>query len=127
MNNGDVELDRNGVDGSVCFTAANSFHVRRLRNDKRRDEAHFHLSRKRVKSPARKAHKKGNNEEFGVGKIPSFVSAKLDKSTKLPSQPNGKFSGKVGKLGVGALRCTPEGKRRRRSRLVEPVDLHSSG
>ncbi|XP_024027056.1 condensin-2 complex subunit H2 [Morus notabilis] len=126
VNNGDVELERSGVDcQSLCYTTANPFHIRLLSHDKGREEACFRLSRKRVKSPARKSSRKGGNENFGIdkSKSPSVDSSNLLGSRETPSQPNGKFSVKK----IGALRCTPEGKKRRRSRLVEPVDLHSAG
>ena len=107
---------------SVCFTAVNPFHVRLLKHDKRRGEAEFRLSRKRVKSPTKKVSRKGENETFKTEKSPSVDASKLHKSMEMSSQPNCKFSVKVGK--INGLRCTPDGKKRRRSRLV---DLHSAG
>ncbi|KAF4355639.1 hypothetical protein F8388_013056 [Cannabis sativa] len=115
VNNGDVELDRSGVNGgSVCHTAANPFHVRLLRQDKKREETQFRLSRKRVKSPKVK-HRNGENENLRRKKS-SVDTSKL--------QPNCKFSVQDGK--INGLRCTPD-RKKRRSRLVEPVDLHSAG
>ncbi|PON62007.1 Condensin-2 complex subunit H [Parasponia andersonii] len=124
VNNGDADLDRSGVNGdSVCHTAQNPFRVRLLSHDKRRGETQLRLSRKRVKSPTKKARRKGYSEKFGTDKSPSVDASKLHRSTEMPSPPNCKFSVKVGK--IGGLRCTPDGKKRRRSRLVEPVDVHS--
>jgi hypothetical protein len=45
------------------------------------------------------------------------------KRVKSPIRKRGTRPGKNG----GTSRCTPEGKKRRRSRLVEPADLHSAG
>lgn len=119
VNNGDVDLDRPGVDGDpVCYTAANPFHVRLLNHDKRREQTQFRLSKRRVRSPARKPCRKGNNEKFGTEESPSIDTSKVHRSMELPSQPSCKFSVKVGE--IGGLRCTPDRKKRRRSRLVEP-------
>ncbi|KAM0962684.1 hypothetical protein ACFX14_021797 [Malus domestica] len=125
VNNGDVELNRSGVDGeSVCYTAANPFHVQLLRHDKRREQTGFRLSRKRVKSPLRKASRNVDNGNTGTEKSPSVKSSsKARKSTETSPQINGKLPVKVGN--VGGKRCTPEAKRRRKSRFVGPVDLHS--
>ncbi|XP_011010877.1 PREDICTED: condensin-2 complex subunit H2-like [Populus euphratica] len=46
-------------------------------------------------------------------------------SKKRVKSPIRKGGPKLGKN--GNTRCTPEGKKRRRSRVVEPVDLHSAG
>ncbi|KAL5782251.1 hypothetical protein ACOSP7_007280 [Xanthoceras sorbifolium] len=117
VNNGDVDLERRGVEGEfVCYTAVNPFHVRLLNYQKRRVKTRFRLSKKRVKSPTGKVSTKGDrNKSPTVSPSSEYGS----------SQPNCKFSVKLGK--VSGVRCTPESKRRRRSRIVEPVDLHSSG
>ncbi|VVA37149.1 PREDICTED: condensin-2 complex subunit H2 [Prunus dulcis] len=127
VNNGNVELDRSGVDGeSVCYTAVNPFHVRLLKHDKRREDAGFRLSRKRFKSPLSKACGKVDKDNTGTAKSPIVKSSsKVHKSTEASSQINGKSPVKLGK--VSGIRCTPEPKRRRKSRFVEPVDLHSAG
>ncbi|XP_021291120.1 condensin-2 complex subunit H2 [Herrania umbratica] len=126
VNNGDVDLDRSGVHSeSVCYSAVNPFHVQLLKHDKRRVETQFRMSKKRGKSPLRKEPSKGDWNKSSPEKSPSV---KLDSdygSTKLSSQPNCKLSVKLGQF--GGVRCTPEAKRRRSSRLVEPVDLHSAG
>ncbi|XVF38754.1 hypothetical protein REPUB_Repub20aG0129000 [Reevesia pubescens] len=119
VNNGDVDLDRSGVHGeSVCYTAVNPFHVRLLKNDKRRVETQLPMPKKRGKKPT-----KGDRNKSSPEKCPS-INSDSDFGSKKLSQPNCNFSVKLGKF--GGVRCTPEGKRRRRSRLVEPVDLHSA-
>ncbi|TQE06583.1 hypothetical protein C1H46_007825 [Malus baccata] len=126
VNNGDVELDRSGVAGeSFCYTAVNPFRVWLLRHDKKREETGFRLSRKRVQSPLRKASRKVDNGNTETEKSSSVKSSsKAHKSTGT-SLINGKLPMKVGN--VGGKRCTPEAKRRRKSRFVEPVSLHSAG
>ncbi|XP_030975722.1 condensin-2 complex subunit H2 isoform X1 [Quercus lobata] len=127
VNNGDVDLDRSGVDGkSICYTAVNPFHVRLLSHDKKQEEKQFRFSKKRAKSPIGKECAKSNRNKPGKDKSPANDSSSKEyKSTEGSSQPNCKFSVKLGK--ISGVRCTPEGKRRRRSRLIEPVDLHSAG
>ncbi|CAL5337900.1 unnamed protein product [Camellia sinensis] len=127
VNNGNVDLERGDVaDGEViCYTAVNPFYVRLLSHDKRQD-VQLRSSKKRAKSPTRKGFIKGDRDKSGREKHPAVnLSASGSPSTSMSSQLNCKFSLKLGK--VGNIRCTPEGKRRRRSRLVEPVDLHSTG
>lgn len=115
VNNGDVDLDRSREDGDpVCYTAVNPFHIQLLNHEKKQEQTQFQLSKKRIKSPSRKGSSKARRERSPTIN-PSPVS----------SQQNFKLSMKLGK--VGGVRCTPEGKRRRRSRFVEQVDLHSSG
>ncbi|XP_004296865.1 PREDICTED: condensin-2 complex subunit H2 [Fragaria vesca subsp. vesca] len=127
VNNGNVELDRGVVDGGhpVCFTAANPFHVRLLKHDRRRVETGFRLSRKRVKSPLRKACKKLDSDKNGIEKSPSVKSpTKIRKSTRTSTPTNCKLS--AGKNGVTGR--SPDAKRRKSSRFVEPLDdLHSPG
>lgn len=121
VNNGDVDLDRRGEQSeSICFTAVNPFYVRLLNHERKRGETQFRLPKKRLKSPSRKGPSKGDREKSPIDNPSSGYG-----SSAVSSQPSCNFSMKLGKL--GGVRCTPEGKRRRRSRLVEPVDLHSSG
>lgn len=124
VNNGNVELDRNGGQ-PVCFTASNPFHVRLLRHDKRRVETGFRLSRKRVKSPLRKSCRKVDSDKNATEKSPSLkLSPKVHKSTKTSTPTNCKLS--AGKNGI--IGRSPNAKRRKSSRFVEPVDdLHSPG
>ncbi|KAK1591031.1 hypothetical protein Q3G72_001131 [Acer saccharum] len=120
VNNGDVDLDRkSGVDNEfVCYTAVNPFHVRLLNHQKKREKTQFRLSKKRAKSPTRKVYTKGDRNKSSREKSPTMSPF----SENELSQPNGKFSVKLGK--ISGVRCTPESKRRRRSRIVEPVNLH---
>ncbi|GMJ12239.1 hypersensitive to excess boron 2 [Hibiscus trionum] len=124
VNNGDVGLDRSGVHGeeSVCYTAVNPFHVRLLKHDKRRVE--LRMPKKRVKSPLSKKRTKGDRNMSSPETCVPVNSDSVYGSAKLSSQQNCKSSVKLGKF--GSVRCSPESKRRRRSRLVEPVDLQSA-
>ncbi|KAF2289149.1 hypothetical protein GH714_029119 [Hevea brasiliensis] len=125
VNNGDIDLQRSGASGnSICYTAANPFHIRLLSHDKRREQNQFRLSKKRVKSPITKGSGKGSGDKFGRLTSSRVNSSSQGESTVLPSQVNCKFSVKLGN--VSGVRCTPEGKRRRRSRIVEPIDMHST-
>lgn len=126
MNNGEVELEKSGGHGeSVCYTALNPFHVVRRLSHEKKQKAQFQLPRKRVKSPTKKACTEVLGENCETSKSRSLKSAsKVYRSTEMGLQPNCKFSVKVGK--IGTVCCTPDGKRRRRSRVVEPVDLHSA-
>lgn len=113
VNNRDVDLDRVGLDAEpVCYSGVNPFYVRLLSREKSQGKMQFQLPKKRVKSPVKKVRGKSTREE----------SPTINSSS---SKPNCKFSMKLGKM--GSARCTPESKRRRRSRLLESVDLHSSG
>ncbi|XXG84313.1 hypothetical protein AAC387_Pa10g1852 [Persea americana] len=127
VNNGDVDLDRGDSRAeSVCYTAENPFFIRLLRQGKRQ-EMQLRTSKKRIKSPLRKGHLKDQENRPPPGEKPRLISSSsVLTSPGKSSHSNGKFSVKIGKGNV--LRCTPEGKRRRRSRLViEPVDLQSAG
>lgn len=114
MNNGDVDLDRSRVDGeSVCYSAVNPFHVQLLKHDNRRAENQLQKPKKRRKSPSSKESRKADRSKSSP-----------EKCAKLSSQRNCKYSVKLGKF--GGVRCSPDGKRRRRSGYVEPMDLHSA-
>lgn len=122
VNNEDVNLDRGGTDGeSVCYTDANPFYIKLLNRDKRREEVQLRSTKKRAKSPTKKECTKGNRDKSEIENRPPVSSSS---TTALQPQPNCKFSVKLGK--INPIRCTPERKRRRRSRIAEPVDLHSS-
>lgn len=126
VNNRDVDLERNGVDGgSVCYTAVNPFHVRLLKHDKKREDVQLRLSKKRAKSPIKKPSLKGEKSKGGRGKSPTISSSREYGPTGLSPPANCKFSVKLGK--VSALKLSPEAKRRRRSQYIEPVNLHSAG
>ncbi|KAL3505699.1 hypothetical protein ACH5RR_031081 [Cinchona calisaya] len=119
VNNGDVELEKSGLDGqSICYSVENSFNVHLLQNEKRNNLAPPQLSKKRAKSPKRLCSK-GERIKPGKENRPiANVSSPMSTSTC-------RFSVKLGKPGL--TKCTPEGKKRRKSRFVEPVNLHSTG
>ncbi|RZB64707.1 Condensin-2 complex subunit H2 isoform B [Glycine soja] len=122
VNNGDVTLERNGVDGSVCCTSVDPFHVRLLKqSSKEGDNAQLRLPKKRAKSPTKKPSTKGDKNKTVREKSPA--SSRYG-STGVSPPTNCKFSVKLGK--VSAMK-SPEAKRRRRSQYVEPVNLHSAG
>ncbi|KAF6173816.1 hypothetical protein GIB67_003817 [Kingdonia uniflora] len=127
VNNGNVSLDR-GESGSnsLCYSAANSFRVRLLRHNKRREEVQLRSSKKRVKSPMRKHRAQGDSDKLSIAeKITSTTPSSLVSTSSVNSpQQIGKYSVKLGKV---TTRCTPEGKRRRKSRLAGPVDLQTAG
>ncbi|KAK9076088.1 hypothetical protein SSX86_004421 [Deinandra increscens subsp. villosa] len=105
VNNGNVELLKGGSPGElVCYTSENPFHVRLLSN-KKRAEVHLKSANKRPKAQLQKGKE---NHGLAAG-----------------SPSSSQMSVKVGKV-VG-IRCTPDGKRRRRSRLVDPDGLNSAG
>ncbi|XP_065863696.1 condensin-2 complex subunit H2 [Euphorbia lathyris] len=116
VNNGDVNLERREeTSNSTCFTATNPFYVHLLNREKRPNAMQFRFSKKRVKSPRMKGFDKGSGETSPLLNPHSQNGFKV-----LPSQPNCKVSPKLGKISGG--RCTPDRKRRRRSRFVEAVD-----
>lgn len=117
VNNGDVGLERGGVRESTCYTAANPFSVRLLRRDYGREKMQFQSSKKRGKSPI---HNQYCRKEKNKGKT---VQTAADSS---PSEPDSgsRFSLKLGK--VNGTRCTPESKKRRKSRLVVTTDLRTA-
>ncbi|CAK9312377.1 unnamed protein product [Citrullus colocynthis] len=54
VNNGDVELEKNGVDGeSICYTSVNPFHIRLICHEKRVEKTRHQTSRKRSVSPCK--------------------------------------------------------------------------
>lgn len=110
MNDGNVDLQRDTSSNElVCHTSTNPFSVTLINRDKR-EETESRWARKRLKSPLKKVSKRGK---------PCVVNDASHSNS--PSQ-SGKFSVKLGKGNV--IRCTPEGKRRRRSaRFAEPFDL----
>lgn len=108
MNNGDVELGR--IDSGcepICYTAENPFHVHLLRDKKHSsDELKPELSKKSANSPKRRT--KGaaaGKENCQVGNVSSPITSS-----------SCRFSIKLGKPSI--TRCTPEGKKRRKSRFI---------
>ncbi|XP_022636105.1 condensin-2 complex subunit H2 isoform X2 [Vigna radiata var. radiata] len=141
VNNGEVALERNGIDGkSVCYTSVNPFHVKLLKHGKEREDAQFALPKKRAKSPKKPSTKgdknktereksstknhstKAHKNKFEREKSPT---SRRNGSTGVSPPTNCKLSVKLGK--VSAIKLSPEAKRRRRSHYVEPVNLHSAG
>ncbi|CAN4104694.1 unnamed protein product [Withania somnifera] len=117
VNNGDVGLERGEVCESTCYTAANPFSVRLLRHANGREKKQFQSSKKRVKSPI---HNQYSEKEKNKGKT---VQAAVGSSPSGPDSGCG-FSLKLGK--VNGTRCTPESKKRRKSRLVVAPDLRTA-
>ncbi|KAK9146974.1 hypothetical protein Sjap_006877 [Stephania japonica] len=124
VNNRDVDLERNESCGdSVCHTAVNPFHVQLINPDKKKQkEVKFCSSKKRSKSPSSRDHiqhgKSKASGKNGASVVQSFTG--LNSSLNSP-RSNGRYSVRLEK--VSAMRYTPQGKRRRRSGLVEHVDL----
>ncbi|KAK3016355.1 hypothetical protein RJ639_005739, partial [Escallonia herrerae] len=129
VNNGNVDLERGGADGeSTCYTAMNPFYVRLCRHVKRREAVQLRSAKKRAKSPIMsKGYCRVERGNSGKENRPVISSSAIGSTSMgMTPQTNCKFSPKLGK--VGGVRCTPEGKRRRRSlRGVGPVNLQSSG
>ncbi|KAJ0966915.1 hypothetical protein J5N97_023832 [Dioscorea zingiberensis] len=114
VNNGDVELQRSQSSDKVfCYTSTTPFHIRLLKKC-RGEEPVIRLAKKRVKSPLKKRGRKSSLS-------PKEASLPL----KSPQQNVSRSSVKHAKN--SAIRCTPDGKRRRRSRLIDPVDYLSAG
>ncbi|XAR48686.1 hypothetical protein NMG60_11031584 [Bertholletia excelsa] len=127
VNDGNVDLERGGADSEfICYTATNPFYVQLLSHEKRQQEVQLRSSKKRAKSPTKKPRIKARRIKSGREKRSAVSSPPSGSTSMIVSPPlNCKFSVKLGK--VNGIRCTPEGKRRRRSPLVEPLDLHSAG
>lgn len=118
VNNGDVGLDSNiSIAEAFCYSAENPFYVRLLRNEKLSNDLPPQLSKKRAKSP----------KEFNRGaKLKLGKENRLVGSVSPAASPSAcRFSLKLGKSGV--TKCTPEDKKRRKSRYVEPLNLLSPG
>lgn len=107
-------MERGGIGESTCYTAANPFSVRLLKHDKGKEKMQFQSSKKRGKSPV-------HNQSSGKGKNKGkTVQAGVDSSP--PGADSGsRFPLKLGK--VNGTRCTPENKKRRKSRIAVTSDL----
>ncbi|XP_049363815.1 condensin-2 complex subunit H2 isoform X2 [Solanum verrucosum] len=114
VNNGDVALERGDVCESTCYTAANPFSVQLLRHGNGREEMQFQSSKKRVKSPM---HNQNIRKEKNKGKA---VHAAVDSSPSGPDSDS-RVPLKLGK--VNGTRCTPESKKRRKSRIALASDV----
>lgn len=122
VNNGEVELEKRGVDGeSICYTSVNPFHVRLTHHDIRPDKTQHQMLRKQSTSSSKSENGSSDNVRHINHKSSHDNNTLKQSRTRDLSQQNRKLPGKLGK--VGSLRTTPEGKRRRRSRFAEPVDL----
>ncbi|KAG9154601.1 hypothetical protein Leryth_017350 [Lithospermum erythrorhizon] len=115
VNNGDVDLEKGSSHPElVCYTAMNPFHVRLLKHDKKKVNVKPLFSKKRTITPPKKGHQRGVKHKSGKENQP--VNTPPSKSVS-----SCRFSVRVGKS--GSTRCTPESKRRK-MRIVEPVDIH---
>uniref|UniRef100_A0A803LS76 Condensin-2 complex subunit H2 n=1 Tax=Chenopodium quinoa TaxID=63459 RepID=A0A803LS76_CHEQI len=124
VNDRKVDLDRStSTNDSFCYTAVNPFHVRLLSHAKGPKKMQFQMSKKRQKSPIKRGCNKDKIDR--LSRHPSTISSpsSRSKSRSILAQPNCKYSLKLEKGGLG---CTPDGKRRRRSRVTESVDLNSA-
>ncbi|KAH6780145.1 hypothetical protein C2S52_011382 [Perilla frutescens var. hirtella] len=107
VNNGDVDLVRSSpACTSTCYSDENPFHVRLLKNEKKKGVL-LQSAKKRAKSPLVKAHAK-------------IKSSKGKENCAAPNSPQGCSS-------ICRSRCTPEGKKRRKSRIVPPLDMNFVG
>ncbi|KAK4755549.1 hypothetical protein SAY87_009306 [Trapa incisa] len=121
VNNRDVELEKDkGGGSSVCFTATNPFYVR-LSNNTRAGESQVQSAKKSVTSSMRRVKRTKTHKLMIVEPVANPRSKTRPRES--PTQP--KITPKFGK--GGGILCTPEGKKRRKSRLVEPINLHSAG
>ncbi|KAK6146186.1 hypothetical protein DH2020_020055 [Rehmannia glutinosa] len=114
VNNGDVDLVQSSQNITpTCHSGANPFYVRLLKNERKKGIL-LRSSKKRAKSPIVKV-KNGKGKE----NCPS------PNSSPQGSNSGFRFSINLGK--PSRSRCTPEGKKRRKSRIVAPLDMHFVG
>jgi condensin-2 complex subunit H2 len=105
----------------VCHTASNPFKVRLLGQGTELQQVPIPVPnpdlnlkpRKRVKSPPKKASKKGKSSLSQIEETGSPLKSPLQ---------NSKLTVKLGKANM--VRCTPEGKRRRHTK---PLNLEPNG
>lgn len=117
MNNGDVDLQRDGSKETNGYSAVKPFYIRLLRHGDTREAVPPQVpSKNKAKSPISKRHPRGEKNKRGKENRPGSSS---------PPGSNSSCRFTV-KLGKGGSRCTPDGKKRRKSRLLEPVDLHTA-
>lgn len=117
MNNGDIDLVRSSTDISpVCHTNVAPFYVRLLTNVKK--GAPLQASKKRAKSPLVRGYAKPKSNK-GKENCPDMDSSPQGSDSSQRLSMN---------LGKGSrARCTPQGKKRRKSRLVAPLEMHFVG
>ncbi|CAM8995044.1 unnamed protein product [Rhodiola kirilowii] len=117
VNNGDIDLDKsNPTNKPICFTAENPFYVKLLNPTKKSRKIHLSAAKRKAKSPIRKTNRK-ESSDMPTRKNPSTTA---DSPSKSSPQTSCNVNVKVG--GVNVKR-TPDTKRRRKSRLAEPVQL----
>ncbi|KMS98964.1 hypothetical protein BVRB_3g067040 [Beta vulgaris subsp. vulgaris] len=125
VNDRKVDLERStSTSDSFCYTAVNPFHIRLLSHAKGPKKMQFQFTKKRQKSPITRGCKKGEIDNLSRQPLVVGSPSSASKSRAILAQPNCKFSAKLEK--DGRLGSTPDRKRRRRSRLVEAVDLSSA-
>ncbi|CAA0834829.1 Condensin-2 complex subunit H2 [Striga hermonthica] len=118
VNNGDVDLVLNGQKtASTCHSDANPFYVRLLKNERKKGIL-LQSSKKRAKSPVMKVHGNAKSRK-GKENLPAVSSS--------PQGSNSSFKLSVSLGKQSRSRCTPEGKKRRKSRLVAPLDMNFVG
>ncbi|XP_019229497.1 PREDICTED: condensin-2 complex subunit H2-like [Nicotiana attenuata] len=116
VNNGDVDLEKGRTNEFTCYTAVNPFYLRLLRRDNR--------AKMQLQSPKERANSSTSSRNIGKRKNKGKENqAPLGLSPSAPSSAC-RFAVKFGN--VSGTRCTPESKKRRKSRIVEPVELHTA-
>ncbi|KAL8486197.1 hypothetical protein ACS0TY_023047 [Phlomoides rotata] len=117
VNNGDVDLVRSSaVISPVCYTNVAPFYVRLLKNEK--GAPPLRVSKKRAKSPLMKGYAKPKSSK---GK---------ENNPDVNSSPPGSDSSQRLSMDLrkgSRARCTPQGKKRRKSRLVAPLEMNFVG
>ncbi|XP_022844802.1 condensin-2 complex subunit H2-like isoform X2 [Olea europaea var. sylvestris] len=122
VNNGDVDLHRGDKnDNFTCHTAANPFYVRLLRHEIRKG-VKLRSAKKRVKSPLTKVFASSKRNKPGKENRPV-----VNNSWPSPSRSTSTSRFSPSPRKASSARGTPEGKKRRKSRLVAPLDLHAAG
>lgn len=117
VNNGDVDLVRSSQASTpTCHSDENPFHVRLLKNEKKKGFP-LQSSKKRAKSPLMKGHAKVKSSK---GKENCAAPNSSPQCQGYSSSC--RFSISVGKS--SRARCTPEGKKRRKSRIVAPLNMN---
>ncbi|PIN12049.1 hypothetical protein CDL12_15338 [Handroanthus impetiginosus] len=115
VNNGDIDLVRSSPTmSSTCHSHVNPFYFRLLKNERKKGIL-LQSSKKRAKSPLAKRYAKSKNSKGKENS--SAVSSSPQRSTS-----SCRFSFNLGK--PNKARCTPEGKKRRKSQILAPLDTH---
>ncbi|CAI9779746.1 unnamed protein product [Fraxinus pennsylvanica] len=115
VNNGDVDLARDDKnDNFTCHTAANPFYVRLLRHERRKG-VQLRSSKKRAKSSLTKGNASSKRNKPVKENRPVVNNSSPSRSTS-PSPRK-----------ASSARATPQGKKRRKSPLEAPLDIHAAG